>query len=567
MNRYLWSGDWNLLPRQTCDVVIIGTGLAGIYTALHLDPSLKVILINKSSIEESNSMYAQGGIAAAVAPGDSPSQHYDDSWEAGVGLCNPAALQILVTEGPENIRLLQSWGVPFDLDTSGNLVVSREAAHRRNRIVHCHGDSTGFYVTASLAQRLAAQTNCRVIEKTCLVDFLTDSTGEIAGILTLTADAPGEYRIILAKHVILASGGIGGLFPRTTNASTATGDGLAAALRCGVAVKDLEFIQFHPTALPKPDAQGRCFLISEAVRGEGGILRDKAGKAFMAAIHPLADLAPRDVVSRAIFRQMQVDGSDHVWLDITHRDRDFLMRRFPMIYETCAKIGLDMAAQWLPVAPVQHYFMGGVKTDLSGRTSCRGLWAVGESACTGIYGANRLASNSLLECLVFGRRIARAINEGDAGDGPATAETAAATVTADSGGAPRAPAFVGSAQPAPATKVLAADRIQTIRQQVRQLMERYCGILRNHDGLQMADTQLEILEREVAGITIADRLTLETCQMIPAARSIVQAALRRKHSVGAHFRTDDPSGAQNRAQAENRSGIQPESAGAGVVAR
>ncbi len=533
MYRYLWSGDFRKLPRQTCDVVIIGTGLAGIYTALHLDPSLKVILINKSSVEESNSMYAQGGIAVAVAPGDSPSQHYDDSWQAGVGLCNPMALQILVTEGPENIRLLQSWGVPFDLDVSGNLMVSREAAHRRDRIVHCHGDSTGFHVTASLAQRLAQKTNCTIIEKTCLVDFLTDRDGNVIGIQTMGADKPGDYQIIQARHVILASGGIGGLFPRTTNASTATGDGLAAALRGGIDVKDLEFIQFHPTALPKPDAKGRCFLISEAVRGEGGVLRNKDGQAFMAQVHPLADLAPRDIVSRAIFRQMQRDGTEHVWLDITHRDREFLMHRFPMIYDTCAKIGLDMATQWLPVAPVQHYFMGGVSTDLDGRTSRQGLWAVGESACTGIYGANRIASNSLLECLVFGRRIARTINaeKHDAGGGVSAS----------------LPVIVSQPRPAQNRPEPPPSRLESIRQQVRQLMERYCGILRDQAGLQRADQELALLEQELTGITIHDRFTLEVCQMITAGRAIVQAADRRKESIGAHYRTDDATGSLHRA--------------------
>jgi L-aspartate oxidase len=524
MTRYLWQGDVRKLPRQTCDVVIIGTGLAGIYTALHLDPAFKVLMISKTNLSESNSMYAQGGIAAAVAPGDSPAQHYEDSWEAGSGLGNPAALNILVNEGPENIRLLQSWGVPFDLDCNGSLVVSREGAHRRDRIVHCHGDATGFHVTSHLARRLSGLPNCTVIENTCLVDFLSDLDGNITGILTLSADQPDDYRVVQARQVILASGGIGGLFPRTTNAATVTGDGLAASLRCGAEVKDLEFIQFHPTALPHPDAQGRCFLISEAVRGEGGILRNHLGKAFMAKVHPMADLAPRDVVSRAIYCQMQNDGTDHVWLDITHRSREFLQNRFPMINETCANLGYDMAAQWLPVAPVQHYFMGGVATDIDGRTSRKGLWACGEAACTGIYGANRLASNSLLECLVFGRRIARSINglpnDGKLEDFPA--------LTA-------APRLLGQSRPD-----LPDLRIQTIRQQIKQLMDRYCGIMRNEDGLALAEDQLGILSREISGIAIHDRSTLETCQMVTSAKAIVHAAMLRKNSVGAHYRTDAP---------------------------
>jgi L-aspartate oxidase len=526
MRRYLWQGNFRKLPQEICDVVIIGTGLAGIYTALNLDPALKVILINKKGLDESNSMFAQGGIAAAVAPGDSPALHYEDSWVAGGGLNDPTALQVLVSEGPDNIRRLREWGVPFDLDSRGRLVVSREGAHKRDRIVHCHGDATGFYVTGTLAERLSRQQNCRVLNRTCLVDFLTDDQGAVVGILTLATDFPDDYRMILARHVILATGGIGGLFPRTTNAAAATSDGLAAALRCGAAVKDLEFIQFHPTALPRPDAQGRCFLISEALRGEGAILRNHKGKAFMAGEHPQADLAPRDVVSRAIYRQMIENGTEHVWLDITHRDRDFLTKRFPMIYETCARLGLDMATQWLPVAPVQHYFMGGVQTDIDGRTSLPGLWAVGEAACTGIYGANRLASNSLLECLVFGRRIARAIQA-------APFEFTSLT------GLPDFSEHLRIIRPAPD---LPQGRIQTVRQQIRQLMDRYCGILRDQEGLDLAADQLRELDHELNGIKIHDSFTLETCQMVISARAIVQAALLRRHSVGAHFRTDDPAG-------------------------
>jgi L-aspartate oxidase len=330
----------------------------------------------------------------------------------------------------------------------------------------------------------------------------------------------------LARQVILATGGIGGLYPRTTNAAAATGDGLAAALRCGADVRDLEFIQFHPTALPEPDAEGRCFLISEAVRGEGGILRNKKGEAFMAREHPQADLAPRDIVARAIFRQMIQEGTDHVWLDITHRSRPFLKKRFPMIYETCARRGLDMAEQWLPVAPVHHYFMGGVRTDLDGRSSRQGLWVCGEAACTGIYGANRLASNSLLECLVFGRRIARAINQ-DFSDNPGRTKL---TVPAE-------PLRI-----VPNNLELPAERAQAIRLLIRQLMDRYCGILRDHDGLALALEKLRQLSLELSEVAVHDRLTIETCQMVKAAEAIVHAALLRRNSIGAHYRTDDPTG-------------------------
>lgn len=526
MRRFLWQGNHTDLPQQTCDVVIIGTGLAGIYTALHLDPSLRVILINKSGLSESNSLYAQGGIAAAIAPGDSPSQHFDDSWAAGAALNDPAALNVLVSEGPDNIRQLSDWGVPFDLDSSGCLAVTREGAHHRNRIVHCRGDSTGLHVTQTLADRLSSLDNCRVLNRTCLVDFLTDAQDAVCGILTLSADNPDQFAMIRARHIVLATGGIGGLFPRTTNAASATGDGLAAALRCGAEVKDLEFIQFHPTALPWPDESGRCFLISEAVRGEGAILRNHKGKPFMTREHPLGDLAPRDIVSRAIFKQMLDQNTEHVWLDITHRDEKFLRGRFPTIYSTCAGKGYDMATQWLPVAPVQHYYMGGVRTDLDGRTSLIGLWACGEAACTGIYGANRLASNSLLECLVFGRRIARAIN-------------AAPDAFVSSGGQPD---FSGLIRIIKGKQDLPSKRVEAVRNLIRQTMERHCGILRCYDGLTAASNQLRELDLELSGVAVHDRFTMETCQMVLAAQRIVGSALNRPGSIGAHFRTDDPAG-------------------------
>ena len=524
IHRYIWQGNLTKLPQETCDVVIIGTGLAGIYTALHLDPALRVILINKFGLDESNSMFAQGGIAAAVAAGDSPTLHYEDSWIAGAGLNDPIALQVLVSEGPENIRQLQQWGVPFDLDPTGKLVVSREGAHHRDRIVHCHGDATGFYVTSCLAGRLQQLPGCRIENRTMLVDFLTDGQDRVGGILVMSSDVPDQFRIIRARQIILATGGIGSLYPRTTNAAAATGDGLAAAIRCGAEVRDLEFIQFHPTALPEPDASGRCFLISEAVRGEGGILRNQRGKAFMASEHPQADLAPRDIVARAIYRQMLQDSTEHVWLDITHRSRSFLTGRFPMIYETCARRGIDMATQWIPVAPVQHYFMGGVRTDTNGQTSRPGLWSCGEAACTGIYGANRLASNSLLECLVFGRRIAQAINAGQTGEpGPHN------WLSAD---------FQPEGKPE--SREIPADRLQTIRHLVRQLMNRHCGIMRSESGLTLASEQLLALGQEISGMTVRDRLAAEICQMVEAAQAIVQAALQRKNSIGAHYRTDDP---------------------------
>lgn len=532
MRRYLYNGSLSTLPLRTCDVLIVGSGLAGLFTALNIDPALQVIIINKHGLAESNSMYAQGGIAAAVAPNDDPDLHYQDSMIAGAYLCEPAALRILVDEGPDCVRTLQAWGVPFDCAPDGSLAVGQEGAHSRKRIVHCHGDATGFYSTSRLAALLPNHPNIEVLNDQALVDLVTDDQDRAAGAVTLSTRAADTFSLILARQIILATGGIGQLYQHSTNALPATGDALAAAIRAGAAVRDLEFVQFHPTALPEPDEAGRCFLISEAVRGEGAILRNLKGEAFMAKVHPQAELAPRDVVSRAIFSQMLAADSYFVYLDITHHSREFLRRRFPMIFETCLQRGLDMAVQWLPVAPVQHYFMGGVHTDLQARTSMPNLLACGEVAHTGIYGANRLASNSLLECLVFGRRAALTVS---------TAERVPLATVAELDQAfsrQRNPARPASLIPPPAK-----DEIKGIRQQIRHLMTRYCGILRDQPGLDKAELGLAELLDRLETVTVENLAVLEACQMVVAAQAIVQAASHRKYSIGAHFRTDDPEAA------------------------
>ncbi len=535
MQRYLFGASLSDLPRYDCDVLIVGAGLAGLYTALQLDPSLNVVVLNKLGLDESNSMYAQGGIAAAVAEDDSPDLHFDDSMAAGSNLCNTDTLRVLVDEASENIRILQEWGVPFDLDEQGQLAVGQEGAHSRKRIIHCHGDATGFHMTSRIVELVKDRANVRVDNNWALVDLVTDQNDAVAGVIALNSKATDDFRFYRARFVVLASGGIGQLFLHSTNARPATGDALAAALRAGAKTGDLEFIQFHPTALPEPDENGRCFLISEAVRGEGAILRSLSGEPFMEKAHPLGNLASRDVVSQAIFRQMLADDSDYVYLDITHLPAEFLQSRFPMIYETCLQRGLDMAKDYLPVAPVQHYFMGGVDTDLMARTSLKNLLACGEVAHTGIYGANRLASNSLLECLVYGRRAARFINQAprtELADPDALAAAFARASAADS--AARAAALADNLRIPAADTTAAQDR-----QQIRHLMTRYCGILRDKEGLLKAQHGLEAIYERREHQPVHDLIDLETAQMSVAARAIVHAAIHRRHSVGAHFRTDD----------------------------
>lgn len=535
MQRYLFGGSLSDLPRHDCDVLIVGAGLAGLYTALQLDPALNVVVLNKLGLDESNSMHAQGGIAAAVAEDDSPDLHFDDSMAAGSFLCNRDALRVLVDEGPANIRILQDWGVPFDLDEQGRLAVGQEGAHSRKRIVHCHGDATGHYMTSRIVELVKDRSNIRVDNNWALVDLVADNQDAVAGAIALNSQVADDFRFCRARSVVLASGGIGQLFLHSTNARPATGDALAASLRAGAATSDLEFIQFHPTALPEPDANGRCFLISEAVRGEGAILRSISGEPFMEKAHPLGNLAPRDVVSQAIFRQMLADDSDFVYLDITHEPAEFLSRRFPMIYETCLQRGLDMAKDYLPVAPVQHYFMGGVDTDLNARTTLKNLFACGEVAHTGIYGANRLASNSLLECLVYGRRAALTINQlpkTELADLDALSATFARAIAADS--AERAVALAANLRISAADTTAVEDR-----QQIRFLMTRYCGILRSKDGLVNALHGIEAIYERREHQPIHNLIDLETAQMSVAARAIVNAAIRRRHSIGAHYRTDD----------------------------
>ena len=540
MQRYLFGGSLAGLPRFDCDVLIVGAGLAGLYTALQLDPSLQVIVLNKLGLDESNSMYAQGGIAAAVSPDDSPDLHYEDSMAAGSYLCDREALRVLVDEAPENIAILRDWGVPFDLDEKGGLAVGQEGAHSRKRIIHCHGDATGLHMTSRIAELALSRPNITFHHNRALVDLITDAQQAVVGVVALDSKRDDAFSLYVPRQIVLAAGGIGQLFLHSTNARPATGDALAAAIRAGAETGDLEFIQFHPTALPEPDKNGRCFLISEAVRGEGAILRNIKGEPFMAKAHPLGDLAPRDVVSQAIFRQMLADDSDFVYLDITHHSAEFLKSRFPMIYETCLQRGLDMAKDYLPVAPVQHYFMGGIKTDLWARTTLHNLYACGEAAYTGIYGANRLASNSLLEYLVYGRRAAQTINrtlKHDVRESlPAETEQLHLLVARGraAAAADRAVALAANLRIADVDATAGQDR-----EQIRHLMTRYCGILRNKDGLLIAQHGLDAIHERREQLPVHQLIELEAAQMAVTARAIVQAAMRRRHSIGAHYRTDD----------------------------
>jgi L-aspartate oxidase len=480
--------------------LVVGSGVAGLHTAWRASADGDVLLLTKRSLFDSSTAYAQGGIAAALGAGDSPALHRQDTLAAGAALCDAAAVQVLVEEGPARVRELQTAGAHFDLDPRGRLKLGREAAHSKNRIVHAHGDQTGAEVARTLVARVRDAKQVRVLERARVLDLLV-RRGVCYGV---RASIRGRATDIIADATVLATGGCGQIYRYTTNPVVATGDGFAIAHRADVTLADMEFVQFHPTALAT--SENPLALISEAVRGEGAILVNSRGVRFMPARHRLAELAPRDVVARAIFREQR---HGPVFLDARKLGERFV-ERFPGIFSLCQARGIDPRVDLIPVTPAAHYMMGGIVTDLSGRASAARLYAVGEIARTGVHGANRLASNSLLEGLVFAERVAR-----DMSSMKRLAREPASTQWKVPPLADR-----GAAQ-------VAADSI-------RDVMWEHAGIARTARGLRTARERLEeIAPRLTAGMT-EERNMLQTAQLV------VEAALRRRESRGGHYRTDYP---------------------------
>ena len=510
MQRYLMNFNTRNMETRNTECLVIGSGVAGLTAAVQLARhGHHVLLAVRDTLADSNTAKAQGGIAASFGKDDNPALHLQDTLTAGAGLSDESVSQLVVTEGPDDIRWLANNGAEFDRTEDGSLALGREGCHSRNRIVHSHGDATGAEVARALTVLAATEPNIRTLEGCYIVDLLTHE-GRCYGAISLLH---GRKICLRAQHTVLATGGLGRLFLHTTNPEGATGSGTALAVRAGATVADMEFVQFHPTALALPGCPN--FLISEAVRGAGAHLVNLDGKRFMPALHPMAELAPRDVVARCIFQEMTKANATHIWLDARHIKN--AAKLFPMIAATCREYGVDIEKDLIPIAPAAHYMMGGIETDTWGRTNLKGLYACGEAACTGLQGANRLASNSLLEGLVFGRRVATIIGK---------------------------------------TRLPQADRglywqeenlseapLESVTEDCRrsqEIMSRYLGITRNAADLTRGKEKILDLTKRYEGCAAHTPEELDLRARLTCDLLVVHAAMRRQESRGAHYRSDFP---------------------------
>lgn len=513
-HRYLVQYSPKQTPHLFTDILIIGAGIAGLRAALEVPAGLDVLVVTKDKIQQSSSSYAQGGIAGVLSPEDTFENHIEDTLKAGGGLCTQDIVEMVVREAPGQISTLIDWGTHFD-EEQGQLALTREGGHSHRRIVHALGDATGFEVMRAIIERAKNTPNIALWDDTFILDLLTHQ-GRCVGALLWR---PGQGKLLIwAKQTILASGGAGMVYRETTNPPVATGDGMAAAYRAGAELRDMEFMQFHPTVLYV--AGSSRFLISEAVRGEGAYLRDKNMDRFMPKVDPRAELAPRDVVAQAIVRQMEKTKHPNVYLDLRHLDAAQVRRRFPGIDKVCRGFGLDITTDLIPIRPGAHYMIGGVTVDAQGKTTLPGLWAAGEVTSSGLHGANRLASNSLLEGLVFGTECGRGAAE--------AALRIADTFTA----LPLANRFE------PETE--GALDVADLTNSLRSLMVRSMGIIREQDGLEQALHDVAFWCRYVLPREFDSRPGWELQNLLTIARLMIHAALERKESRGVHFRSDFP---------------------------
>jgi L-aspartate oxidase len=517
------------------DFLVIGSGIAGLTYAVKVAetfPDKEVLVLTKTSSDETNTKYAQGGIAGVWdAVKDSYDKHIEDTLIAGDGLCNPAIVEIVVKEGPDRIREIIEWGANFDKDADGDYALGREGGHSEYRILH-HKDITGFEMERALLSKVASLKNIRIVNHVFVLDIITQHhLGYLVMKTTPNIECYGVYVLnqetmqiekILSKITLLATGGNGSVYRTTTNPSIATGDGVAMVYRAKGRVENMEFIQFHPTALYEAGLRGQAFLITEAVRGDGGILRNHKGEAFMEKYDERKDLAPRDIVARAIDNEMKINGTEHVFLDCRHMDIEKFIHHFPNIYEKCKTIGVDVAKQMIPVAPAAHYSCGGIKTDDMARTTIKNLYAAGECASTGLHGANRLASNSLLEAMVFSHR----------------AYLEAVNVTNNSDGSfPVIPDWDARGTTNPKEMILITQSLK----ELQLLMSDYVGIVRNNVRLERASRRLDLLFDEIEELYRNTSVSPQLCElrnMITVGYLIVKSAQFREESRGLHYNTD-----------------------------
>ncbi len=511
MKKYVYPVDLNTINRRKFDVIIVGEGLAGLYASLNISKNLKIALLSKST-NETSSYLSQGGVAAVINSDDNYENHIKDTLIAGAGLCDESAVKLLVEQGPQEIKQLLELNVPFDKNSNGKLQTTLEGGHSMRRILHCGGDKTGQEIVEHLMNLVQQTSNIEEINNSHLIDIISKDN-QTTGVLVYYNN---EFLYLNAPFVILCTGGIGALYPHSTNPSIITGDGIAAAYRAGCVLKNMEFVQFHPTSFYDVNNTDKCFLISEAVRGEGGVLRNQKGEAFMKERHLLKDLAPRDIVAREITKEINNSDLPFVYLDITHKSKEFLQNRFPTIYNYCLNKGVDISKDWIKVRPVQHYFMGGIETDLNAKTNIKGLYACGETAYTGVHGANRLASNSLLECLVFSKRATIDINNNF--DSVKLIDTN----------------FKLDAKEIRTTNF---DFSQTIKE-IQSIMHKSAGIVRNHNLIIEGINDMKNILSELSSFSVLSKEYLQALNMATVGLEILNSALARKENIGAHFRDD-----------------------------
>lgn len=513
--RYLVNFNTTVLAHRFTDVLVIGAGAGGLMSAIEAGNQTEVLILAKDRLSECNTFHAQGGVAVVLSPEDSFDSHIKDTLEAGQGLCEPEVVNTVVEKGPEVVHQIIGWGAKFDRE--GDLLASSfEGGHSFRRIIHAHGDATGAEIHRTLLARASELPKIRMLENVFVIDLITVG-GRCCG--ALIERARGTHEVIWAKVTVLATGGAGQLYRETTNPAGATGDGLALAYRAGAELRDLEFVQFHPTTLYVAGASRA--LISEAVRGEGGLLRNSAGEAFMKRYHPRGDLAPRDIVALSILREMKATGATNVYLDVTHLPGELVRTRFPNITRLCTLFDLDITREWIPVRPSAHYMVGGVTVDLRARTAVPGLLACGEVTSTGLHGANRLASNSLLESLVFGK----------------IAGQEALEILREFADERIGPYAVRHRVASPSVGYL---DLTDVRNSLRSIMWRDVGIERSRTSLENAISMIDFWRRYTMDKEFSDPTGWEIQNMLTISKAIAKLALERQESRGCHFRTDFP---------------------------